>query len=388
MRVLVVDDNEMNRDLLTRRLARQGHDTATAVNGRDALARLAEQPFDLVLLDITMPEMDGYEVLARMHADAALSAIPVIMVSAIDEVDSVVRCLELGAEDYLSKPFNPLVLKARVDASLARKRLHDQQQQMAQMLLRELEIGRQIQAGFLPERLPQPPGWRLAARFVPARQVAGDFYDAFELPDGGLALVIADVCDKGVGAALYMALFRSLLRVVACQATPGGTPARLQHTMSFINDYMATVHERANMFATVFFAVLDPASGRLDHLNAGHDAPLLRRADGRIERLEPQAPALGLMPGGRFEPAVLQLAPGDLLLAYTDGVTDAVGTAEPFGEPRLLALLAAAGDAGVEALLGAVVTAVDAHGAGAQQHDDVTLLALQAGARPAPPRIP
>src|SRR5690606_18476346 len=117
-RLLVVDDNEMNRDMLARRLQRLGHETCMAGDGREALALLRSQPFDLVLLDITMPEMDGYEVLLQLRSDEALRHIPVVMVSAIEEVDSVVRCLELGAEDYLGKPFNPLVLKARVDASL------------------------------------------------------------------------------------------------------------------------------------------------------------------------------------------------------------------------------------------------------------------------------
>ena len=208
-RLLVVDDNEMNRDLLSRRVQRLGHETVTANDGRQALALMRSQAFDLVLLDITMPGMDGYEVLQQLRDDAALRHIPVVMVSAIDEIDSVVRCLELGAEDYLTKPFNPLVLKARVDASLAKKLLRDKEQAHARMMVRELEIGRQIQSGFLPERLPQPAGWNLAVRFLPARQVAGDFYDAFELPNGTLALVVADVCDKGVGAALYMALFRA-----------------------------------------------------------------------------------------------------------------------------------------------------------------------------------
>ena len=225
MRILVVDDLEINRDLLARRVRRLGHEVGVAIHGRDALLQLEREAWDMVLLDITMPEMDGYEALQHIRADPRFAQLPVVMVSAIDETESVVRCLELGADDYLTKPFNPLVLKARVEASLAKKRLVDQQQLVLQALSREMEIGQRIQQGFLPAGLPEIPGWSLAAMCRPARRVGGDFYDAFMLPSGQLALSIADVCDKGVGAALYMALFRTLLRVTACQAPAAETAA-------------------------------------------------------------------------------------------------------------------------------------------------------------------
>jgi len=126
-RLLVVDDNEANRDLLARSLARQGHTVALAENGRQALEMVARDPFDLILLDIMMPELDGYQVLQRLKADVALRHIPVIMISALDELDSVVRCIEMGAEDYLPKPFNPVLLRARIGASLNKKRFHDRE---------------------------------------------------------------------------------------------------------------------------------------------------------------------------------------------------------------------------------------------------------------------
>ena len=143
--LLVVDDNEMNRDVLSQRLKRQGHDVVTAENGREALAMARGQAFDLILLDIMMPEMDGYEVLQRLKADDALHTIPVIMISALDEMDSVVRCIELGAEDYLPKPFNPVLLKARLGACLEKKRTHDRERRFLEQLqqnykrLQELE---------------------------------------------------------------------------------------------------------------------------------------------------------------------------------------------------------------------------------------------------------
>lgn len=123
--VLVVDDDAINRKLLARGVDQQGHAVTTATNGVEAWARLREEPFDIVLLDVLMPEMDGYELLERMVADERLRHIPVIMISALDQLESAVRCIELGAEDYLAKPFEPVLLRARINAALARKRLHD-----------------------------------------------------------------------------------------------------------------------------------------------------------------------------------------------------------------------------------------------------------------------
>jgi sigma-B regulation protein RsbU (phosphoserine phosphatase) len=376
MRILVVDDLEVNRDLLMRRVTRLGHRAGPAVNGRDALAQLRQQDWDLVLLDITMPEMDGYQTLREIRADPALTQLPVVMVSAIDETDSVVRCLELGADDYLPKPFNPLVLQARVASSLAKKRLQDQQSALLDALSRELEIGRRIQQGFLPAQLPSLVGWTLGASCVPARQVGGDFYDAFVLPDGTVAMLVADVCDKGVGAALYMALFRTLLRAMASQTVPAETPAELLvRSVGFTNDYIAGVHGHENMFATLFFALLDPHTGCLHYLNAGHEAGLLWQPDGGVQTLGVTGPAVGLLAGQRCRVQTHALQAGAHLFLYTDGATEAGGASGAFGEDALARLVAApAGTA--QQLVDQVGAALSLHGQGSEPHDDVTLFCL------------
>ncbi|HSP93364.1 MAG TPA: SpoIIE family protein phosphatase [Thermoanaerobaculia bacterium] len=376
-RVLVVDDVEANRDLLSRRLKQQGHAVSVAENGRRALEMVRAEPFDLVLLDIMMPEMDGYQVLSEMMSDPALKHIPVIMISAVTEMDSVVKCIELGATDYLPKPFNPVLLKARVGATLEKKRLRDKERLWAKSLERELEIGREIQKSFLPEELPQVAGWEIAALFRPARQVAGDFYDAFSLPSSGrIGLVIADVCDKGVGAALFMALFRSLLRATATGAASGPEPGtELLRTVRLTNDYIARTHGRSNMFATLFFGVLDPATGSLLYVNGGHEAPVHFGPGGAKSRLSPTGPAVGMMPDMPFEVRETRLEAGEGLLAFTDGVTDARGASGLYGEGRLLALLGQP-VASAAALLDAIEAGVLAHAAGAEQADDITLLAV------------
>ncbi|HET7267426.1 MAG TPA: response regulator, partial [Oleiagrimonas sp.] len=245
--VLVVDDNEMNRDLLARRLQREGHRVELAIDGRDALDKLAADPFDLVLLDIMMPGMDGHEVLQHLKADEALRHIPVILISALNDTDNMVKGISQGADDYLPKPFNPHILRARVNASLAKKRLHDYEQQYARNLEREMDIARDIQASFLPDHLPEIAGWDMAACFLPARRVAGDFYDAFPLHDGQrIGMVVADVCDKGVGAALFMALFRSLIRAFAerMRFLDDDAADQVHQLVDHLNGYIARTHGR------------------------------------------------------------------------------------------------------------------------------------------------
>ena len=379
-RLLVVDDNELNRDMLSRRLAKQGHDVAVAEDGMRALQMVRSgDGFDLVLLDIMMPEMDGFQVLEELKGDSALSHIPVVMISASEETASVVRCIELGAEDYLPKPFNPVILKARVDASLDKKRLRDREKLYARSMERELEIGRKIQASFFPSEIPKIEGWEIATRFQPARQVAGDFYDVFEVGGGRIAGVIADVCDKGVGAALYMALFRTLIRAVAGQqgCAEESPEEILRRTAMLTNDYIASTHSQANMFATVFFAIIEPGGEMVTYLNAGHEAPLVVTADGTLrERLAPTGAALGLMPSLEFGVSRVSLAAGDVLVALTDGVSEARGASGFFGDDRLLSLVARPWTSAFAAL-DAIDQAVALHAAGQEQSDDITTLALR-----------
>ncbi|HRZ10460.1 MAG TPA: PP2C family protein-serine/threonine phosphatase, partial [Gemmatimonadales bacterium] len=348
--------------------------------------------------DIMMPNMNGYEVLEAMAADERLRHVPVIMISAIDEKESIARCIELGADDYLPKPFDPLILQARLGASLARKRLREREQLYQKSLVRELEIGREIQAHFLPATLPELPGYELAARLRSARMVGGDFYDFFPLAGGReMVAVVGDVCDKGVGAALFMSLFRSLLRALAEQSDGArwnergagrdrrrdagpraeAVTGHLLRTITLANDYVAGTHSRSNMFATVFFAVVDGESGLVQYINAGHEPPAVT-GPGGLRQLPPTGPALGLMPGMAFEVGRTTLAPGESLVAWTDGVTEArtgMGD-ELYGDARTLDTVRAGGGSADEMLDG-LLSAVDGWTAGAEQSDDITLLAVR-----------
>lgn len=276
------------------------------------------------------------------------------------------------------------LLASGVAAGLAQKKLVQME--------RDMEIGRQIQAGFLPSELPSARGWDVAAHFRPAREVSGDFYDAFALPGGLMALVITDVCDKGVGAALYMTLLRSLLRAFAerafgpTDADPSSRSANRpippsRHiavsAVEQTNNYVAQTHGQACMFATLFFGVLDPATGRLTYINAGHDAPALLGAGAIKARLNPTGPVVGITPNIAYEIGEILMEPGDTLFTYTDGVTEARDAAGRFfTEQRLLARLQDPADSAT-ALVDNVIAALNQHIAGAEPHDDVTMLVVR-----------
>jgi len=265
----------------------------------------------------------------------------------------------------------------------------------AERLAREMEVARNIQRDFLPESLPVARGVQLEAALHPAREVSGDFYDAFVLPPTGtIVLVVGDVCDKGVGAALFMALFRSLIRAsadpvqggaiqmiggrrtIVRQSLESATPADLlTRVAGFTNDYIARLHGRTNMFATVFLAALDPGSGQLDYVNAGHDPALVIAPTGGIRELRPTGPALGLLPDRVFTAGVATLEPGDAFLAFTDGLVEARSPAgEAFGAQRLRDALRA-NPTSAPTLVQGVLAALRAFTGPAEPHDDVTVLA-------------
>lgn len=278
-------------------------------------------------------------------------------------------------------------------------RLYAKLDEYSKALDRELEKGRMIQRGFLPNKLPQLPEWDIATCFYPAYQVAGDFYDAFELPGGYVGLAIADVCDKGVGAALFMALFRSLIRVFSGQTQlcgfsivgneegvgnainmQGATDLNQINALKAValtNNYIAHNHWQMDMFATLFFGVLNPATGLLSYINGGHEPLFLVGKSGIKETLKSTGPAVGAMPDMTFKVQQVQFEPGDILIGYTDGVTEGKApNGELFTRQRLLSLLQQPAVSGSE-LLDRIKTHLFSHIHDAPQGDDITMLAVQ-----------
>jgi serine phosphatase RsbU (regulator of sigma subunit) len=344
-KILIVDDEPFNIDYIEQELEDSEYEIISAINGQEALNKVHSETPDLVLLDIMMPVMDGFEVLSRLKAIPETREIPVIVISASNDLKSVVRGIKLGAEDYLPKPFEPTLLTARITSSLEKKHLRDLQKLYLKSLERELDIGREIQMGFLPRTLPDVEGWEIAAYFKSAREVAGDYYDAFLLPDGNLACVVGDVCGKGVGAALYMTLFRSLIRATAKTdyfynkqgAQRLNNVERLQHVISFTNNYVEETHGHTSMFSTVFICIINLLESKLTYINCGNEPALLVGNKGNITLLWPTGPIVGIIPNAEFIAKEMVMEENDLLLIYTDGITDALNTqVVSFGRDRLV----------------------------------------------------
>jgi len=263
----------------------------------------------------------------------------------------------------------------------------------------EMEKGQKIQRDFLPPFIPNLPDWNIATAFFPAGKVSGDFYDVFKLSDGNIGLVIADVCDKGVGSALYMALFRSLIRVFAEQAVYCDSTAVAQlnqpretnpkapsaddlqkirlRAVPYTNNYIAQTHGEESMFATLFFGVLNPETGNLYYINGGHEPLYLINAEGVKQKIDPTGPAVGLWPDTTYNIGQIRMEPGEMLIGYTDGVTEARSPAdEIFTRSRLRSLIEqpfTTASEVLERVRASLFTFIDI----APRSDDVTMLAVE-----------
>lgn len=329
--------------------------------------------------------------LSSMRSSALIFSFTTLMLVTLYALIAIFLFLQV---ELILNVINPLImvlvsfLTIQIVRALDNARILRQSEMEKHLIEHELEIGRQIQSGFFPEQLPKIPGWEISAFFRPTRQVSGDFYDSFPLASNRLTgIVIADVCDKGVGAALFMALTRSLIRAFASQtillenqpetAMKSSIGQALKQTILLTNNYIAETHGQANMFATLFIGVLDPGTGMLHYINCGHEPPIIVNSDKQIASLKPTGPALGLFPDVEFKTENIHLAFGDLLFAFTDGVTDAQSaTGELYSKERLQACLSQS-PGSAEGLVQQILQNVDLHISTAKQFDDITMIALR-----------
>ncbi|MCP4629934.1 MAG: PP2C family protein-serine/threonine phosphatase [bacterium] len=293
-------------------------------------------------------------------------------------------------------------INRRKKAEEALQQSFQQVEAYSRVLNDELEKGRQMQINFLPDQLPQIPGWETAAFFKPARQVAGDFYDIFQLSDRSIGFVVADVCDKGVGAALFMALFRSLIRIFSGQTSlnglplschdaisnesdqPDGNPAidpdhlKALQAVQLTNKYIALNHGELAMFATLFFGILDLDTGKLSYINGGHGPLYIVPTGGGIKaQLATTGPSVGIEPNIHFKIQQTQLEPGDTLLGYTDGVIDASAADGKFYTIGQLRSILDTPSSSVTELLDRITNSLQEHIGEAEPFDDITLLAIK-----------
>lgn len=378
--ILIVDDSSFNRLVLKRRLAELGYPNVTmAEDGVQGLAALERARFDIMLLDLEMPNLDGIGVLEQLRA-ARGAAPPVIVISALTEMDKIVRCIELGAEDYLPKSFDPPLLKARLGAVLEKKRLRDLADARLAALEAELESARAAQLSLVPRDFRAAATGELAvhAAMVPARQVGGDLYDCLALDGRHMLFAVADVSGKGAPAGLTMARTLGLMRAAAKRLAPGDAAPDPGDILTMTNDDLSADNE-SQTFVTVVVGVIDGTTGAGRIAVAGHDIPLLvapGAAPRLMEKLRRQ-PALGVMEGIPYSSDPFQLAAGQTMFCYSDGVSEAEDDKGGFfGRDRLVAALAESGT-DPRQVVDTVLRAVTAFADGAPQADDITALALR-----------
>ncbi len=336
--ILLVDDQPANLQLLSQTLENLGCKLLFAKNGESALAIAQKALPDLILLDIMMPGIDGFEVCQRLKKNPDTRKIPVIFLSALDETGDKVRGLQLGAVDYVAKPFQPEEVIARVNTHLTIHRLNSEVQQQRDELEHELQVVSQLQRNLLPERLPEITGLTLAVHYETSRYTGGDYYDVAALPDGRLAFLVADAEGHSAPATVMMAMTCALFR--SC-STCLGEPDQM---LSYLNENLCKVNKGS--FVTAIYAVYDPPSGIIKMARAGNPLPIRYRPS---ERSATELPCegvliMGIEPYTEVPVTEVTLQPGDRLLFYTDGVTDRFSEKrEPYGTTRLLQQFAAAG---------------------------------------------
>ena len=395
--ILVVDDNESNRDLLSRLITAQGYTVATAANGWQAIEMIKIGNYDLILLDILMPKMNGYEVLQWLRENQ-FRHIPAIAISALDEIDSVVKCIEMGAEDYLTKPFNAVLLRARIEACLEKKRLRDREvEYLAQLatanqeittlnerlkaenlrLSTELEITRKLQQMILPKdnELSKIEALEIAGYMEPADEVGGDYYDVLQT-DGRVKIGIGDVTGHGLESGVLMIMVQTAVRTL--MENNETDPKKF---LEVLNRAIYNNIQRMSSTKNLSLSLVDYHEGKLT-LSGQHEEMIVVRADGTLECID--TIDLGF-PIGLEESiadfvtqAQIQLHTGDVVILYTDGITEAENSSKlQYGIERLCEVAKQNWQKSAKEIRQIVIEDVRQHIGQNKVYDDITLLVIK-----------
>jgi sigma-B regulation protein RsbU (phosphoserine phosphatase) len=367
--ILVVDDTPTNLSVLVRILEGSGYRILVARNGRAALEIARQTRPDLVMLDVVMPELNGFEVCRTLKQDAATRETIVIFLSALGEVADKVSGLELGAADYVTKPFQSEEVLARVRGHLLRKQLERDLRFSRDRLAEELRSAGEMQRLLLPRTLPGNGSVTFAAHYKTSLHAGGDYYDVLRLDTGRIGVFVADVSGHGARAAIIMSMMRTLLH---SSGTPLEDPAQVLDRM---NHHFAYLRE-TSLFATALYAVIDPTAARIQIACAGHPPPLLLREEQPISPLSCDATLPLFMFDLKSVPVSdHELRPRDRLVFYTDGITERQTISrEMFGLERLTETLVRCAAIDPEHLLGRVIEEVESFADGHEPDDDQTLL--------------
>ena len=369
--ILIVDDNPVNLQVLLRTLDGRGYRLLVAKDGRTALEIARQVQPDLVLLDVLMPDVGGFEVCRTLKADPNLRDAPVIFLSALGDVSDKVAGLSLGAVDYITKPIQPEEVIARVDVHLNRHLLERELRRANLRLNRELAGAAEMQRLILPPTLPHTDRVHFAAHYQTSRYAGGDYYDVLPLPDGRFGVITLDVSGHGAPAAIVMAMMRTLVH------TYPGVPQAPDGMLRHIHRHFAFLGE-TSVYATAIFAIVDPVHGSMQIACAGHPLPLRYRPGVGVEALACEATTPLLLRDLEDVPCVEHdLRPGDRVLFFTDGITDRESpSGESYDVSRLSDSLARTGAHAVDAAIPAIVSDVEAFADGLEPVDDNTLLLM------------
>jgi sigma-B regulation protein RsbU (phosphoserine phosphatase) len=383
--ILIVDDEPDVEILMKQRFRKELREKKFAFmfahNGIEALDILSKNSIiRLVISDINMPEMDGLTLLRKIN-ESFPAVIPII-VSAYGDMNNIRAAMNLGAFDFVTKPINFEDLTVTIDKTLIHiQNLINAQRTKSRLdgILHELNVASEIQQSILPKNFIHDEQVEIFAKMIPAKEVGGDFYDFFWLDEDKnlLALVIADVSGKGVAAALFMTVTRTLLSAHAYNNIE-----HTAHCLQKVNNALFKNNENM-MFVTAFYGILDVRTGNLKFTNAGHNPPLIRRSDNKIEKiLQKHGMPLAIEGETPYKEDSITLNPGDTLFMYTDGVTEAESASGSFyGETRLADALNQYGNLAASEIVNTIRTDINTFVAGYPQSDDITMLAVRFLAR-------
>lgn len=376
--IIIVDDIDINRSLLESWLQRRKYNVYTAASGMEALALLeTHSNIDIMLLDVMMPVMDGYEVLKQIKSDDRFSDLIVIMISALDEMDSIVHCIKEGAEDYMIKPFNPILLDVKIKACLDKKRLRDTEKAYITALFDELSFAQQIQLSMMPTQEAISDLCSFYGQVIPAKEIGGDFYDWHRLEGDQFSFCIGDVSGKWASAALHMVQIRTILNTLATIYI--NMPDQLEAFLSHTNK-LQSIDNDSSMFVTLFYGILNSTTHDLYYVNAGHWPPFILHKNGSVKALEGYGGLpMGVLENSTYKVFKTTLEKGSMLILYTDGITESMNSSkEMFGLKRLEETLRQCHLLSPQQIVEKLINSVATFTQNDEYQDDITVLVVEA----------